>query len=101
MIGLQAAEEGHIAIVNDLVSHGASVSTRSKHGCTPLFHAAKGGSLEVLKRLLALVRLPTAWGSFCCTAPLHCEDHTVAGARLCIKVLIRHPTSATPNVAGR
>lgn len=46
-----------VVVLLSLLLHpvaGANVNSRSKHGCTPLFHAAKGGNLAIVQKLLGL-----------------------------------------------
>ncbi|CAK4931935.1 unnamed protein product, partial [Aphanomyces euteiches] len=48
-----ASSEGHRDIVEVLVAHGASVTTRDMYGQTPLYVASRAGHLDVAKVLVA------------------------------------------------
>ena len=47
-----AARDGHNAVVDVLISHGASINTRNRWGHTPLFWGVDSGSETVVKSLL-------------------------------------------------
>lgn len=49
---LSAVARGRFATVDALISYGADVLHRDKHGDTPLLLAAKQGSIPILQRLL-------------------------------------------------
>ncbi len=48
----RAAREGYNAVVDTLISHGASINTEDALGCTPLFYGAESGSETVVQSLL-------------------------------------------------
>ncbi|CAD5219398.1 unnamed protein product [Bursaphelenchus okinawaensis] len=47
-----AADKGHSAFVDILLSHGAAIDVRNKKGCTPLFLACAGGHLSTVRSLI-------------------------------------------------
>lgn len=48
----RASAQGHLEIIQYLVTNGANVNTKNKYGYTALMEAAKSGSLEIVKFLV-------------------------------------------------
>ncbi|CAE7634607.1 unnamed protein product [Symbiodinium sp. CCMP2456] len=48
----QAADAGHVDVLETLMKHGNQLEARDQQGCTALIHAARRGHLEVVKALL-------------------------------------------------
>jgi len=59
-----AAKEGNLAIVSQLLLHGASVSTFDKHGVTPLGYASAAGNIDLIRLLIESGADPNAKDRF-------------------------------------
>jgi len=59
----QAAQDGHCAIADYLITQGANIDSRNKKGNTPLIHAAFYGHMKMVKLLLRRGADTTAVGS--------------------------------------
>ncbi|EHA24919.1 hypothetical protein ASPNIDRAFT_136194, partial [Aspergillus niger ATCC 1015] len=73
---IEAAEGGHLAIVQLLVDAGADIHARDHQQMTPLMLSARGGHLEVMQFLLQRGADPTiptvldGCSALCCAARL-------------------------------
>ena len=63
-----AAGKGHVAMVDALCAHGASVDPVTELGFTPLMYAARAGHAEAVRRLLVHGALPEATEGAGCMA---------------------------------
>lgn len=58
-----AAYQGHVAVIESLVSGNANVNRGNLKGFTPLFYAAQQSHVEAVKLLLDSGADPTLWGN--------------------------------------
>lgn len=92
----EAAEHGHLAIINLLIDYGANINAKTRSGITPLHLATSANQLDAVKRLLIYGANVDARMSSGLT-PLHWA--AMKGYKEIAGVLLSN--SATVNVQGQ
>ena len=95
---LIAAQNGHGAIAQKLLHHGANIDCRIKSGATPLITACQNNHLPVVKLLIenrAQINSATNTGD----TPLHYA--VLANSLEMVKLLLAHHSKLVPNKAGQ